>query len=280
MRIISLPDIGTDLAWRDAARSLLAARIKPDDVLWQQGSATPELFGAVTAQLPPGLIKVPASFVDLAANVVWHRDPQRFARLYALLWRLRSTPGLMTDRADPGLARLRLMEKNVRRCKHKTKAFVRFREIGERGANRRRFAAWFEPTHLTLEPTAPFFARRFADMDWMIVTPDCTARFDAGHLTFHPGQPKPSLPEDATEELWGTYFCNIFNPARVKVQAMTSEMPRKYWKNLPEARHIPGLIAGARDRVAAMQANAPTLPPARAARIRAQREQVDPPDPA
>jgi uracil-DNA glycosylase len=268
MQCVTLPGIGTDTAWRDAARALLAARVPPEDVLWIHGDAAPQLFA--TALPPPvatSRIKVPESFVSLAGTVVWHRDPERFARLYALLWRLRLQPGLMADKADRDVSKLLALEKNVQRCKHKMKAFVRFREIGARSLPRRRFAAWFEPTHHTVEPTAPFFARRFADMDWMIVTPDRTARFDNGNLSFHDGAARPDLPEDATEELWGTYFCNIFNPARVKIAAMTSEMPRKYWKNLPEAQHIPDLLAHAEARVREMQENAPTLPPLRAARI-------------
>jgi len=268
MQAVTLPTIGTDTAWRDAARALLAARTPPDQVLWHFGEAAPQLFDAApVAPADARQIKVPASFVALAGTVVWHSDPERFTRLYALLWRLPHTPGLMTDRGDPALARLRSLEKNVQRCKHKMKAFVRFRDIGPADAPRRRFAAWFEPTHHTVEPTAPFFARRFADMDWVIATPDVTARFEDGTLTFAAGLPRPDLPEDATEELWGTYFCNIFNPARVKISAMTSEMPRKYWKNLPEAKHIQGLLAGAEARVREMQDKGPSLPPARAAKI-------------
>lgn len=282
MRTVTLPGIGTDRAWRDAARALLAERVPPEDVTWHFGSAAPQLFdgpevepaalpGFAPATPPrpaaPVRIRVPAAFVEMADTVVWHRDPERFARLYALLWRLRAEPGLMADGADPALARLRTMEKNVRRCTHKLKAFLRFREIGARDLPRRSFAAWFEPTHRTVEPAAPFFARRFADMDWMIVTPERTAKFADGRLSFHPGAARPDLPEDATEELWGTYFRNIFNPARVKIAAMTSEMPRKYWKNLPEARHIPDLLAHAEARARAMQEAAPTLPPLRAARI-------------
>ncbi len=66
-----------------------------------------------TRPLPPVTrrIKAPQSFVEMANWVVWHKDPQRFARLYALLWRLRHQPGLMQDRADPELAKLRQMEK-------------------------------------------------------------------------------------------------------------------------------------------------------------------------
>jgi DNA polymerase len=48
---------------------------------------------------------------------------------------------------------------------------------------------------------------------------------------------------------------------------MQAEMPKKYWKNMPEAELIPGLIATARSRAKAMAEAAPSLPPQRAARI-------------
>ena len=275
MYTVPLPRIGTDAAWRDAAKRLIGAATPPEDILWDFDGTATGLFATQTPLPPPARrVKAPQSFVALADTVVWHKDPQRFARLYGLLWRLRHQPGLMSDRADRDLAKLRQMEKAVHRCKHKMKAFVRFRDLRQ-GGDRRSFAAWFEPTHHTIEPTAPFFARRFADMDWMIATPDVTAQFVDGNLSFHPGQPKPDLPEDATEDLWGTYFCNIFNPARLKVQAMTSEMPKKYWKNLPEAQHISDLIAGAEAKVQDMRDNAPTLPPKRAEAIRRQLKKDD-----
>jgi DNA polymerase len=59
---------------------------------------------------------------------------------------------------------------------------------------------------------------------------------------------------DPVESLWRSYYAAIFNPARLKPGAMLAEMPRKYWKNLPEAELIPRLIAGARAREAAMLA--------------------------
>ncbi|MFZ3584139.1 UdgX family uracil-DNA binding protein [Loktanella sp. DJP18] len=277
MFTIPLPPIDTWTAWRDAARTLLAARVPPDQIVWDWDNTATELFAT---ELPPpttrSAIKVSADFVAMAEWVVWHKDPERFARLYALLWRLRLARGLMSDRADPDLARLRQMEKAVHRCKHKMRAFVRFRDLRSPGP-RRSFAAWFEPTHHTVEPNAPFFARRFADMDWMIVTPDVTAKFADGALSFHEGREKPDLPDDAAEALWGTYFQNIFNPARLKVKAMTSEMPKKYWKNLPEAQYIPDMIAQAEARVRDMAATAPTLEPARVARIREQLQQVPQP---
>jgi uracil-DNA glycosylase family protein len=42
---------------------------------------------------------------------------------------------------------------------------------------------------------------------------------------------------------------NIFNPARVKIHAMEAEMPKKYWRNLPETSVIPALLEEAPKRV-------------------------------
>lgn len=267
---VTLPRIGTAQAWRDAARGFLAEGVPPEAVTWGDSRIEAGLFDEPAAGVPTGAATVPRSFVALANTVVWHSDPARFARLYALLWRLKDAPHLMTDRGDPELATLRQMEKNVRRCKHKMKAFVRFRELGTPTDPRRSFAAWFEPTHHTVEPTAEFFARRFADMDWRILTPDISVFFENGTLRFEEDHPRPTLPPDASEDLWITYFRNIFNPARLKVQAMQSEMPKKYWKNMPEAAAIPKLIAEAPARARQMAQAAPTLPPARAVAAQAQ----------
>ena len=268
MRHVTLPETGTFAAWRDAARGLIAADVPPESVLWTRGQPeVSDLFADAPAAVGKAALTVPKAFLGLAEDVVWHSDPERFARLYALLWRLRTSPGLMADRGDANVAKLQAMAKEVRRDKHKMTAFVRFREIGAPDAGRRRFAAWFEPSHFITEPTAPFFARRFGDMDWTIVTPHLTAIFEASALSFAPGQPKPPLPEDATEDLWRTYFRNIFNPARLMVKAMQAEMPKKYWKNMPEAELIPDLIASAQTRAQQMAEAAPTLAPARAWKI-------------
>ena len=278
MERISLPEIGVFEAWRDAARLRLQRGVPPSELTWQAGEAPPDLFAreqeATGASRPapcvPSLPRptVPGSFVTMARSVVWHRAPDRFDRLYTFLWRLAETPGLIEDPGDAGLARLRQMEKSVQRDQHKMKAFLRFRDITERGAARRRFAAWFEPDHAIVEPTAPFFARRFGDMDWLIMTPGRSARFVDGALSLGPGERRPHLPEDATEDLWCTYFTSIFNPARLKVKAMQSEMPRKYWHNMPEAGRIAGMIAGAEEAVKQMRENAPTQPPPWARRLK------------
>ncbi|MFK7938353.1 MAG: UdgX family uracil-DNA binding protein [Roseovarius sp.] len=270
MHRIVIPQIGAATAWRDAAREMLNAGVPPEAVDWGGADMPRGLFDTSQQVHPVHQAKVPRSFIAMANTVVWHSDADRFARLYAFLWRLRSAPELMVDRGDADLAHLRRLEKNVRRCQHKMKAFVRFREIGEVGAPRRSFAAWFEPTHHTVEPTADFFVRRFADMDWRILTPDVSAVFENGKLRFEQGRAKPELPADASEALWITYFRNIFNPARLMVSAMQSEMPKKYWKNMPEAAEIPDLIANAPRRALEMQAAMPTVPSLRTEKVQGQ----------
>ncbi|TNC69873.1 UdgX family uracil-DNA binding protein [Rubellimicrobium roseum] len=279
---VTLPKVGTAEAWREAARACLSARIPPEGITWSRGPTEAVLF--TEDEAPPaakvGAIRVPESFVHLASQVVWHSHPERFARLYAVLWRLRTEPQLMQDAADRDLVALRQMERAVHRDLHKLKAFVRFREVGERAASRRKFAAWFEPAHHTLEPAAPFFARRFADMDWLIATPDLVARFEDGVVTFEEGAERPDLPDDAAEDLWLTYFRHIFNPARVKVDRMLAEMPKKYWKNLPETAAIPDLLQTAESRVRAMAEAAPTRAPfyAKAIAARPKQPAAPPPD--
>ena len=57
--------------------------------------------------------------------------------------------------------------------------------------------------------------------------------------------------EDALETLWRTYYASTFNPARLRTNAMRAEMPKRYWKNLPEADLIAPLVhdAPARTRI-------------------------------
>jgi len=144
------------------------------------------------------------------------------------------------------------MARQVRRDIHKMRAFVRFRVVAQDdGAEW--YVAWFEPEHHIVEANAPFFRDRFASMHWSILTPDRCAHWDGKEMTFTGGVPKSAAPsEDKIEALWREYYANIFNPARVKTDAMKAEMPVKYWKNLPEAPLIPALVREAPKRAAAM----------------------------
>ncbi len=248
--------------WRGTTRRLMTLGIAPGDVAWAVGG---ERHGGLfdvhdLPPPPPGPepeFRVPRAFIPLAETVILHRDSQRFALLHALLLRLQEEPRLLEVASDPDVARLAAMAKSVRRDQHKMKAFVRFREIADDGGER--FVSWFEPEHHIVEATAPFFQRRFAAMRFTILTPDRCADWDGRTMRFGPGVAKDQAPdEDRLEEAWRVYYAAIFNPARLKVAAMRSEMPVKYWRNLPEAPLIPVLIASSQARTDTMIDKAPT----------------------
>lgn len=249
--------------WRDAARDLLKQSVSPPDAEWVTEQAVDDLFSSPTLRSGEGgpsakqmvggakMIAVPPAFIDLAEQLICHSDPSRFVLAYRLLWRLQSEKALLEIPSDPDVSRARMMVKSVHRDEHKMTAFVRFKEVPSE-PTRRAFVAWFEPDHHIVHRTAPFFQRRFGDMDWVIATPKGTASWDGESLRVddEPAM-RPDL-SDETDELWRTYFANIFNPARLKVKSMQTHMPKKYWKNLPEAGLIPDMISGAENRVREM----------------------------
>lgn len=252
MRVVALAAEDDFDGWRDAARSLAAARIDPSDVVWQVGDQPADLFGdeAVLPAAAPEL-RVSRRFVSLAREAILHSDPERFALLYTLLTRVIARPGSIEDKADPLLRRLDDMAKSVRRDIHKMRAFLRFREVADDTGPR--FIAWFEPDHHIVRANARFFVDRFHTMRWSILTPEVSLHWDGKTLSEGPGASKADAPQDdPVEAVWKTYYASIFNPARLKTGAMLKEMPRKYWKNMPETALVAELIKGARARELAM----------------------------
>ena len=256
MRVVRLASEIDFAGWRAAARALRAEGVEPRTVVW---TVEQELFDLAPPAPAPANFTVPAAFLELAEQVILHRAPDRLAMLYRILWRLEREPRLMDNPADPDMARARDMAKAVSRAAHKMKAFVRFRLV--EGAASETYAAWFEPAHRVTEATAPFFVRRFTNMDWTILTPDACVAWDRERLLVSEGaNPAEAPSEDAQEALWRTYYASIFNPARLNPKQMRQEMPKRYWRNLPEAALIPDLIDTAQERAAAMVAARPRPP--------------------
>ena len=251
-------------SWRAAARSLLEEGIQPDVVCWEpvdepqqtlEGLTLDGLRPARTRQADD-VVRVPRRFLQLAAAVACHRAAERWALLYRVLWRLSGDePHLMDVVTDPDVHTLGLMERAVHRAAHKMKAFVRFRQTAVADTEEPVYVAWFEPAHHVVRRTAPFFARRFASMRWSILTPDVCAHWDRAALSFTAGLTRAAAPaDDELEALWRTYYAHIFNPARLNLDAMRAEMPRKYWGLLPEAHLIGELARDAPRRVTDMLA--------------------------
>ncbi|HKS04055.1 MAG TPA: UdgX family uracil-DNA binding protein [Chthoniobacterales bacterium] len=250
-------------AWQKMARRALTNRLAPENIVWEEfGLDQPALaifdeHGAEENAMD-SRFRVPRSFVRSAMRVACHCHSKRWTLLYRVLWRLtHGEPRLFQIVVDPDMDDLMRMDNAVRHDVHKMRAFVRFRAIEQDGATW--YVAWFEPEHHIVELNAPFFRDRFANMRWSILTPERCVHWDRRELTFTAGVPKSEAPDDdVTEELWRTYYGNVFNPARVKTKAMQKEMPKRYWKNLPEAEIIPTLIQEAPARVVKMMQDSAT----------------------
>jgi DNA polymerase len=259
--VVHLPQADDFDAWRDRARGLVQCDVPPDRIAWIEPGGSGNLFaqGDHPPQPGPGAPPVRASkaFVDKAQAAICHVDSERFALLYRLLWRLQANPRIMEDKADPDVRRVEDLARAVRRDIHKMRAFVRFRQVreGDGADAAEHYVAWFEPEHHILRANAGFFVRRFTTMRWSILTPRGSLHWDGTVLEEGPPAQRGDAPAgDPIEDLWRTYYASIFNPARLKIGAMLKEMPRKYWKNLPEAALIPDLIAGAQARESTMVA--------------------------
>lgn len=270
---------GTFGGWRDAARILLHDGVVPSHVEWvcsgaggrdQQpalGLVTGCASAPPTERAPDGRLTVSRRFLELAEHVACHREAERWHLLYSALVRITgSTPHLLELSTDADVSRLLTMERAVRRAAHKMKAFVRFRVLqphNEGAAAEPVYVAWFEPAHPVVALTAPFFVRRFPGMRWSILTPDRCAHWDRTQLHLTPGTGRSEAPDgDALESLWRAYYANTFNPARLRVRMMQSEMPKQYWHLLPEAPLIEELVRTAPARVHEMIAQVTAAPEA------------------
>lgn len=246
--LVSLPEAAPFSLWRLHARSLLAAGIAPEHIVWRSSSGQDDLFSEPdpspeTETSEPQ--KISRNCLLFLETLLCHANPEKFSLAYRILWRSRRERSLLKTGTDPDIVMANRMAHQIGREVHKMKAFVRFREKTPQGSNTRHFAAWFEPEHHILEKAAPFFARRFTDMNWMILTPKGSIGWDGETCVVTREACTRTIFEDEAEGLWKTYYRSIFNPARVKVKAMRSEMSPKYWKNLPETELIPEMLAQA-----------------------------------
>jgi DNA polymerase len=211
-----------DLAgFREQAMHLLAHQVSPEDVTWSlhplpgDDYLQPEL---ALASRPRNVARaanaiVPASFMRLSELVVLHRDPERFALLYRLLWRLVHEPGLRGDPVDTDMLHAQQMAHAVRRDLHKMKASLRFQSLEPDAGGHCLQVAWYAPGHHVVEAAAPSIAKRNPAAQWALFTPERCVRCDAGVLRFAPGIPVSRAPADqAPDTLWQGWFDTVFQP--------------------------------------------------------------------
>ena len=226
-------------SWQIAARHAAQREWPPDQIRWDE--ADPPRPSPVRTEQDytaaahgDRKLFVPKRFVKLARLVAMHSEPQRWALLYRLLWRLtHGEAGLMGKPGDPEIQRAVRMEKAVRHEIHRMRADVRFSKLEVYGD--KWFVAWFEPGHHIVEHNAAFFCERFGRMNWSLLTPDLCAHSKAGEVRFSSGTHGVHGPSAAeVEKLWLRCHKDIFNPADIKVHASNGQMPNHYCDHLPQ----------------------------------------------
>lgn len=237
-------------SWRNISRSLLEEKIHFDDVIWQASNGG-SLFDCADVSIgkQPSALKIPREFMEDAKFVSSFRDESTWGLLYKLAFRIvYEEKHLMSLALDNDVLDFHRRMKLVSRDLHKMKAFVRFKEIKKNDQSI--YVAWHRPDHRVLKLSAPFFTDRFNGMNWAIFTEEESMSWINNKLEYGPGITQQEAQSfDSTEELWKTYYASIFNPGRVKVKMMKSELPVRHWKTLPEAELIDGLIKDAPNRL-------------------------------
>jgi len=277
---VPLPTGADTELFRAAAKGCIGLGLSPDKVAFQPTGHQSFLPEPPWRTAPPKPFKTSRAFLEHMDEVACHSANDRFNLLYALLWRFaRGEIGVMDRAEDTILSRTLNYARAVRRDIHKMHAFVRFREHYLEGKTV--FVAWFEPLHHVLHKAAPFFVDRFPSMDWLIATPLGSIGWKDGALTFGPGGTRPPDTDDGVlDVMWATYYRTIFNPARLHVDAMLREMPRRYWHNMPETKAVPDLLRQAEARVEAMTEPSAGDAPVFAGRIAARRAEARAPEDA
>jgi len=256
--------------WRKAARDYLQADIAPEFVQWscqQTVLFTDQELGKDSDHTKKA-VNVSAQFISklkLASCYLGKMQPEKkWSLFYSLLWRITKIDrNALLIKSNSDVQQLERMVKSVNRDMHKMKAFVRFKtdtsileqpdiDLLKTEDGDAHYIAWFEPEHAIIEAIAPFFVKRFTVMNWSILTPYGCVHWNQQQLIHSPGISRPDLQEDEFDMFWCTYYRSIFNPARLKQQAMRSEMPKKYWKYLPESICINDLVTRASARVTGM----------------------------
>jgi DNA polymerase len=265
---------GTFDDWKNHARDLLRREIPPDQIQWTEERGQQPLALASPASVNgngngsadsagqsanASIFRVPKRFLTLARNVAAFRDPHKWHLLYSVLFRIaHENHNLLKVETDDQVVQLLRMEDAVSRDVHHVHAFVRFKKIETPSAPdanhvEDRYVAWYKPDHNSIRLAAPFFAARFANMHWSILTPDESAHWDGNKLSFSPGvEIAPDNGEDGLEALWNKYYATTFNPARVNLPMMRSEMPQRFWNHMPELAALPQIMQRAPQRVEEM----------------------------
>ena len=140
-------------SFRQMSQQLLAQRVEPRDVDWcPQMEAGPVAVGAPARRGAAGHGLIPRSFLRVVDLVVLHCDPDRFALLYRLLWRLVNEPGFAHATDDPDMRRASAMSHAVRREISRQRQRLAFITVEDESGPLP--CAWLVPHHHIVEVLA------------------------------------------------------------------------------------------------------------------------------
>lgn len=232
MQVVRLASETDFPGWREAARTLRARRIAPEEALWTVDAGA-DLFDDAALEPRAEAFTVPRSFLQLAGAVIRHRSDERFALLYRLLWRLGREPNLLSQYADADVRKAHALAQAVAQAEQQMRAFTQFKPFAD-AQGRPVQVAWFEPAHRVTEAAAGFFVQRFGRRRFSLLTPDVCSHWDGRELGFTAGADPADAPREADLEA--------------------------FWRNLAAGRPIPQPIA--RPESAKMEpAKQPVTPP-------------------
>jgi len=192
---------GSFEGFREEARALLTKGVPPESIVWvpedDPQDTIPGLLAPVSHPPPPpagapGTPHIPRALLGLAERAACHRNPERFALLYRVLWRVtREDPALLGRSDDEDIAELHALERAVMRevahLEHHLSFRIESRRHGEH------FVAHARPHHRVLHLLAPRFAERFRGQTWSVLTPSESMHGDGKGVHFGPGVPDDLL---------------------------------------------------------------------------------------
>ncbi|MCQ4256841.1 TIGR03915 family putative DNA repair protein [Stutzerimonas stutzeri] len=243
---------GSFEGWRSHARALLLSHVAPHEVNWASGDESAGLFDDPLPDRPiesTRQVRIPKPLLDELEMAARYRVENRWSLLYRVLWRVSQGDSTARLVGDIDGSELHARIKAVRREAHHLHAFVRFSPVQQSMGPRH--VAWFEPAHNVLPWAAEHFAERMGENSWLIATPDDGVCWDGQQMYY--ARPCPAEwrqlaleAKDPGGELWKAYYESTFNPSRLNRSVMESNLPVRFWKNLPEGVLIPQLMSRAR----------------------------------
>jgi DNA polymerase len=188
---------GTFAGFREEARALLLAGVRPEDVVWTaEDAAQDALPGLLPVAVVPGVwddergkhhveiapsaaLRVPRAFLVHAERVAAHEAETRWDLLYRVLYRIvRGEHDLLTEVRDHDVARLYAMERAVMKEARALRDALDFR-LEARPGGARWVACAPDVRPALLPALAHATAERFPDSSWSVLTPTRSIHGDA-----------------------------------------------------------------------------------------------------